>query len=82
MRTGAEWSAAQELTTEEGLRPSNLEGVLLARANRSHGRIAIMYEQNIYIVANGHKRGYFGTAVLRVRQQSLSGPLDSASIRL
>jgi AraC-like DNA-binding protein len=50
----------KELTTEEGLHPSNLEGVLLARANRSHGRIAIMYEPNIYIVANGHKRGYVG----------------------
>jgi len=50
----------KELATEEGLRPSNLEGVLLARADRSHGRIAIMYEPNIYIVANGRKNGYIG----------------------
>jgi len=50
----------KELTTREGLRPSNLEGVLLARADRSHGRIAILYEPNIYIVANGSKNGYVG----------------------
>jgi AraC-like DNA-binding protein len=50
----------KELTTEGGSRPSNLEGVLLVRADRSHGRIAIMYEPSIYIVANGHKTGYVG----------------------
>jgi hypothetical protein len=48
------------MTTGQGLRPSNLEGVLLARADRSHGRVAIMYEPNIYIVANGRKNGYVG----------------------
>lgn len=50
----------KELTTGPGLRPSNLDGVLLARADQSHGRMAIMYEPNIYIVANGCKKGYVG----------------------
>jgi hypothetical protein len=50
----------KELATEEGLRPSRLDGVLLARADRSHSRIPILYEPNIYIVANGHKKGYVG----------------------
>src|SRR2546423_10023130 len=50
----------KELTTREGLLPSNLEGVLLARADRSHGRMAFLYEPNIYIVANGSKNGYVG----------------------
>jgi AraC-like DNA-binding protein len=50
----------KKLTTEEGLRPSNLEGVLLARVDRSHGRMAILYEPNIYIVANGRKKGFVG----------------------
>jgi AraC-like DNA-binding protein len=48
------------LIIEEGLRPSNLPGVLLARVDRSHGRKAFLYEPNIYIVANGQKKGYVG----------------------
>lgn len=49
-----------ELTTGEGLRPTIVDGVRLARADRNVPRTPVLYEPSIYIVASGRKKGYIG----------------------
>lgn len=49
-----------ELTSEEGLRPTILDGVKLSRLERSAVRCPVMYEPSIYIVASGRKKGFVG----------------------
>ncbi|MCU1262197.1 MAG: transcriptional regulator, AraC family [Bryobacterales bacterium] len=49
-----------ELTTGEGLRPTSVDGVKLARADRNVPRTPVLYEPSIYIVASGRKKGYIG----------------------
>lgn len=49
-----------ELAPTEGMRASRLDGVAFGRANRSHPRAPVLYEPNIYLVANGRKTGFIG----------------------
>jgi hypothetical protein len=49
-----------ELTTGEGLCPTALEGVKLARADHNIPRTPVLYEPSIYFVASGHKIGFVG----------------------
>ncbi len=48
----------KELTTEEGLCQTALDGVRLARKDKAYPRIQVLYEPNIYIVASGKKIGF------------------------
>ncbi|MBB6144423.1 AraC-like DNA-binding protein [Silvibacterium bohemicum] len=48
------------LVTEDGLHPTVLSGVKLARSNGGAPRSLIIYEPSIYIVVSGRKRGCFG----------------------
>src|ERR1041385_5966381 len=49
-----------ELTTAEGLRPTAVEGVRLARADRNSPRTPVLYEPSIYVLASGRKEGFIG----------------------
>jgi AraC-like DNA-binding protein len=49
-----------ELTTGEGMRPTIVDGVKLARANCSFPRTPVLYEPSIYVIASGRKKGYIG----------------------
>ena len=49
-----------ELATMDGTRESLLDGVKLLRASCAVGRIPVMYEPSIVIVAQGRKSGYLG----------------------
>ncbi len=53
----------KELTTGEGMRPTLLDGVKLARADSSLPRTPVLYEPSIVIVASGRKRGFVGDRV-------------------
>jgi AraC-like DNA-binding protein len=46
------------LATQDGMRPSVLDGVRILRASCASSRIPVMYEPSIVIVAQGRKRGY------------------------
>jgi hypothetical protein len=48
------------LTTGEGLRPTMINGVKLARADRDTPRTPVLYEPSICVVATGRKNGYVG----------------------
>jgi AraC-like DNA-binding protein len=48
------------LTTGNGMRPSCLPGVTLARADCACPRAPVLYEPSIYVVANGRKTGFLG----------------------
>lgn len=50
----------EELATLDGVRDSLLDGVKFVRSGCSVGRIPVMYEPCIVIVAQGRKRGYLG----------------------
>jgi AraC-like DNA-binding protein len=49
-----------ELTDRDGLHPSRLAGVKLARAAAGHPRTPVLYEPSLFIVANGRKTGFIG----------------------
>jgi AraC-like DNA-binding protein len=49
-----------ELTTGQGMRSTNIDGVKLMRAEESLPRTPVLYEPSIVIIANGRKRGYVG----------------------
>lgn len=49
-----------QLTTGEGLRPTQLDEVRLGRADRAYHRAPVLYEPSIYIVASGRKIGFIG----------------------
>lgn len=49
-----------ELTTGEGLSPTLVDGVKLARADRHHPRTPVLYEPKIFVLASGRKIGYVG----------------------
>ena len=49
-----------ELTTGEGLCPTALEGVKLARTDHNIPRTPVLYEPSIYVVASGRKNGFVG----------------------
>jgi AraC-like DNA-binding protein len=51
------------LTSGEGVRPSNLDGVKLMRASHSFPRTPVLYEPSIVIVGQGRKRGHLGGRV-------------------
>lgn len=50
----------KDLTTGEGLRPTILDSVRLARADRDYPRTPVLYESSIFIIASGRKKGYVG----------------------
>jgi AraC-like DNA-binding protein len=50
----------EQLATLDGTHESPVEGVKFLRSGRSLGRIPVMYEPSIVIVAQGRKRGYLG----------------------
>lgn len=50
----------EELAKLDGTRESPLDGVKLLRASCPVGRIPVMYEPSIVIVAQGRKRGFLG----------------------
>jgi AraC-like DNA-binding protein len=49
-----------ELTTGEGLCPTLLDGVKLARTDHNIPRTPVLYEPSIYVVASGRKNGFVG----------------------
>jgi AraC-like DNA-binding protein len=49
-----------ELATGEGLRPTLVDGVKLARADHNHPRTPVLYEPSIFVLARGRKKGYIG----------------------
>ena len=49
-----------ELTTGEGLRPTIVEGVQLARSDGDLARRPVLYEPSIFVLASGRKKGYIG----------------------
>lgn len=49
-----------ELTTGEGLRPTVVDGVKLARADCNFPRTPVLYEPSIFVLARGRKKGYIG----------------------
>lgn len=53
----------QALTTGDGIRPTELEGVKLMRASQPFPRTPVLYEPSIVIVGQGRKRGYLGDRV-------------------
>ena len=53
-----------ELTEGEGLRPSILEGVSLARADRTFEKTPVLYDSSLYIVASGRKVGFVGNRLV------------------
>ena len=48
------------LSTQDGTHESPVDGVKFVRSSCSLGRIPVMYEPSIVIVAQGRKRGYLG----------------------
>jgi hypothetical protein len=48
------------LTTGEGLRPTVIDGVKLARTDHDVPRTPVLYEPSIFVVAAGRKNGYVG----------------------
>lgn len=48
----------KQLATEEGLCPTALDGVRLARKDKPYPRTPVLYEPNVYIVASGRKIGF------------------------
>ncbi len=48
----------KELATGQGLCPTSLDGVKLARADKNLSRHPVLYEPSIYIVASGKKVGF------------------------
>ena len=48
----------EQLSTEQGLCPTILDGVKIARANSALPRHQVLYEPSIYIVASGRKTGF------------------------
>ncbi|WP_158792063.1 AraC family transcriptional regulator N-terminal domain-containing protein [Granulicella sp. L60] len=48
----------EQLDTEQGLTPTVLDGVKIARANSALPRHQVLYEPSIYIVASGRKTGF------------------------
>lgn len=53
-----------ELADGEGLHPTLLDAVQLARAEHDFPRTPVMYEPSIYIIASGRKTGYIGDRVI------------------
>src|ERR1035437_4416603 len=51
------------LASQEGVRPTNIDGVQLMRANHAIPRLSVLYEPSIVIVGQGRKRGYLGDRV-------------------
>jgi AraC-like DNA-binding protein len=51
-------SLLEQLSTEQGLAPTIISGVKIARANSALARHAVLYEPSIYIVASGRKTGF------------------------
>ena len=49
-----------QVATQDGTHDSPIEGVKFLRAGCAVGRIPVMYEPSIVIVAQGRKRGYLG----------------------
>ncbi len=49
-----------ELTTGEGLCPTALDGVKLARTDHNIARTPVLYEPSVYIVTSGRKHGFVG----------------------
>jgi AraC-like DNA-binding protein len=50
-----------ELTTQEGLHRTAVDGVNLARAASNFPRHPVLYEPSICVLASGHKKGYVGS---------------------
>ena len=50
----------REMAKVEGTQGTSLDGVKLARADRSYPRTPVLYEPSIVILASGQKRGYVG----------------------
>lgn len=53
-------SLLEELTSEEGVRPSALPGVRLMRSTENWPRVPVTYEPGIVVIAQGMKRGHIG----------------------
>ncbi|HYZ85420.1 MAG TPA: AraC family transcriptional regulator [Bryobacteraceae bacterium] len=49
-----------DLTAREGMHPTALDAVKLARADHNIPRAPVLYEPSIYIVASGRKKGFIG----------------------
>jgi AraC-like DNA-binding protein len=52
--------AGLTMTIGEGLQPTMMDGVKLARADRNVPRRPVLYEPSIFVVASGRKTGYIG----------------------
>src|ERR1700730_5112747 len=50
-----------ELTTREGLHPTAVDGVNLARSESNFPRHPVLYEPCICVLASGRKKGYVGS---------------------
>jgi AraC-like DNA-binding protein len=50
-----------ELTTREGLHPTAVDGVNLARTASNFPRHPVLYEPSICVLASGRKKGYVGS---------------------
>jgi AraC-like DNA-binding protein len=53
-----------DLTEGDGMRPTILDGVKLARADRGYARAPVLYEPSIFVIASGRKKGYIGDRVI------------------
>jgi AraC-like DNA-binding protein len=50
-----------ELTTREGLHPTVIDGVNLARADSDSPRRPVLYQPSICVLVSGHTKGYIGS---------------------
>lgn len=49
-----------ETAKDQGMHPTSVDGVKLARADRSYPRSPVLYEPSVCIIASGRKKGYIG----------------------
>ena len=50
-----------ELTTREGLHPTVIDGVNLARSDSDAPRRPVLYQPSICVLVSGHTKGYIGS---------------------
>src|SRR5258707_15771632 len=64
-----------ELTTREGLHPTVIDGVNLARADSDSPRRPVLYQPSICVLVSGHTKGYIGSHCITYDENNLPIPL-------